>query len=324
MGFSPFPKAHRKVALVLLILTLLVSWYIYYRGYVFPVYLHVFHAGSLTAPFERLAKEFMKTNSRVRIVNEPHGSLEAVRQVTELHRKSDVIGVSDYTVIKDLMFPNYADWYIVFARNGMVIVYGEHSKYRDEINENSWYAILNRSDVSFGRADPDADPCGYRTLMVWKLAEKHYNNSEIYESLERRCPLPTRPKESELLTLIETRQLDYAFLYFSLAVQHQLNYVMLPDEINLGNPDYASFYAQADVQLSDGTVKYGEPIMYAVTIPKNAENKDLAIDFVELMLSEKGRNILNECGQPPVLPARANNRSAVPSALQPYVIDGWN
>ncbi len=206
----------------------------------------------------------------------------------------------------------------------MVIAYGGHSKYRDEINENNWYAILNRSDVNFGRADPDADPCGYRTLMVWKLAEKHYNNSKIYESLKNRCPVPTRPKESELLALIETRQLDYAFLYLSLAVQHQLDYVKLPDEINLGNVNHTSFYAQVDVSLSDGTIKRGEPIMYAVTIPKNSKNKSLAVDFVKLMLSEKGRNEFNECGQSPISPALTNNKSAVPSVLQPYVIERWN
>jgi len=316
-----FLKTYRKIALILLIIVLVASVYAYSSGYIFPTYLHVFHAGSLTLPFDKFAREYMGVNSRVRVICEPYGSLDAVRQITELHRLSDVVGVSDYTVIKDLMFPQYADWYIIFARNEMIIAYGDHSKYRDEINENNWYTILNRSDVNFGRADPDADPCGYRTLMVWKLAEKHYNNSKIYESLEKRCPLPTRPKESELLALIETQQLDYAFLYLSLAVQHQLNYVKLPDEINLGNAHNASYYAQVNVSLSDETIKCGESIMYAVTMPKNAPNQNLAIDFVKLMLSEKGQNILNECGQPPVTPALTNNKAAVPLVLQPYVIE---
>ena len=324
MAMTPLspPKAHRKIALAFLITALATSGYVYYREYIFQEYLHIFHAGSLVTPFDRLAREYMRAHPRVRVICEPYGSRDAVRQITGLHRSGDVVGVSDYTVIVNLMFPQYADWYLLFAGNEMVIAYADHSKYRDEIKPGNWYEILTWSGVKFGRSDPDADPCGYRTLMVWKLAEEYCNNSAIYESLEDKCPLPTRPKESELVALVEARQLDYAFLYLSLAVQHQLEYVKLPEKINLGNPRLASYYAQVSVPLSDGTVKRGEPIMYAVTIPKNAPSVNLAIDFIKLMLSEEGQSVLNECGQPPVFPAVTNNKTALPLALQPYVAEG--
>jgi len=310
----------QKIVFILSVAALTTSGYVYYHWYVFPEYLHVFHAGSLTTPFERFAREYMSAHPRVRVVCEPYGSRDVVRQVTELHKPCGVVGVSDYTVIIDLMFPQYTGWYAVFARNEMVIAYTEHSRYRNEINQDNWYEVLDRSDITFGRSDPDADPCGYRALMVWRLAERFYNNSAIYQSLRNRCPLPTRPRESELTALMDAQQLDYAFLYLSLAIQHQFEYVKLPDEINLGNPHLAPYYAQVNVSLSDGTLKEGEPIMYAITIPNNAPDENLAADFVAFMLSER-RDILSECGQPPVFPAVTNNKTAVPLTLQPYVIE---
>lgn len=315
-------RARRKVALACLITALATSGYVYYHEYIFQEYLRIFHAGSLGVPFDSLAKEYMRAHPRVMVINEPYGSRDAVRRVTGLNRLADVVGVSDYTVIVNLMFPQYADWYLLFARNEMVVAYANHSKYRDVINQDNWYEILTRSGVKFGRSDPDADPCGYRTLMVWKLAEKYYNTSAIYESLENKVPLPTRPKESELVALVESQQLDYVFLYLSLAVQHKLEYVKLPEKVNLGNPHLASYYADVSASLSDGTVKNGEPIVYAVTIPKNAPNANLAIDFIKFMLSEEGRSIMNEWGQPPVFPAVTNNKTALPLALQPYVTEG--
>ena len=45
------------------------------------------------------------------------------------------------------------------------------------------YEILQKEDVKFGRHDPDQDLGGYRTLMVWQLAEKYYGVSGLYQKL---------------------------------------------------------------------------------------------------------------------------------------------
>ena len=39
-------------------------------------------------------------------------------------------------------------------------------------------------------------------------------------------------------------------------------------------------------------------IVYGVTIPKCAESKDLAIKFIKLLLSDVGRQVFEELGQP--------------------------
>ena len=208
--------------------------------------------------------------------------------------------------------PKYADWYAKFATNRMVIVYTDRSKYKDEITSANWYKILTRKGVNYGRSDHNLDPCGYRTLMIWQLAELYYKE-KMYELLDSCCPLRNiRPAEIELLPLIEAGVLDYAFLYLSIAKQYGLKYIDLPREIDLSDPTLDSLYAKASVKLKNSTV-HGEPIVYAITIPNNAPHPKLAIQFVKFVLGAKGQEIMKNNGQPSIVPAVFNEISKVPS-----------
>lgn len=280
----------------------------------------IFHAGSLEVPFSELEKEFEKMHPSVDVVREASGSRTAAKKITELNKTAEILAVADYKVIIDLLFPrNYSDWYIIFASNEMVLAYTNSSKYADEINSTNWYEILLRDDVSWGHSDPDLDPCGYRALLVIQLAEKYYNVSGLYENLYNDPNRVVRPKSVDLLALLESGELDYAFEYRSVAVQHNLNFVDLPDKIDLAHYEYADYYAQANLTLSDGTVVYGEPILYGITIPYNAKHKDLAIEFLKLLFSEIGQNIMNQSGQPFIYPGITNNIDKVPEEIQAYV-----
>ncbi len=285
----------------------------------------IFHAGSLTVPVQQLTEAFQQKHPGVTFQTESGGSRTVARKVSELGREADIVMSADYTVIDNLLKPDFADWNIRFARNVMVIAYTDKARYADEINADNWYQILLRDDVVYGHSDPNADPCGYRTLMVWQLAEKHYGVPGLYQQLTDHCPAANvRPKAVELLALLESGDMDYAFEYLSVAVQHHLRYVLLPDEINLGNPDLADFYAQARVEVSGSepgqtVTKVGAPIVYGLTIPKNAPHPDLAVAFLEFMLGPEGQAILDALGQPPLNPAVADAPERLPAPLQPLV-----
>ncbi len=45
---------------------------------------------------------------------------------------------------------------------------------RLKIDAGNWHEILLRPDVQYGHSDPNSDPCGYRSLLTWQLAEKYY------------------------------------------------------------------------------------------------------------------------------------------------------
>jgi len=288
--------------------------------------LQIFHAGSLTIPFAQISESFNKLHPEVEILLESAGSLTTIRKVTELHKECGVIGSADYTIIPQLMFPEYANWYIIFATNQMCIAYTDKSQFNDEINGDNWYEILQCDGVKYGRSDPDQDPCGYRTLMVWQLTEMHHNVPDLYNNLYGSPDDVMRPKSVELIALLESGDLDYAFEYTSVAAQHNLKYVELPSEINLADANFKDFYATAQVDISgkepgETITKTGKPIVYGVTIPNNFPNQELAIAWIDFLLSSNGMAIMEANGQPPIIPAVTNDKSKLPDELRKYVTE---
>lgn len=285
--------------------------------------LPIFYAGSLAIPFAQVSEEFNKLYPEVEILSEGAGSQTTIRKVTELGRECGIIASADYTIIPQLMFPQYADWYITFACNRMVIAYSDKSRFADEIDKDNWYHILQREGVKYGRGDPDQDPCGYRTLMVWQLAEDFYNVPGLYGKLYGADGDIMRPKSVDLIALLESGDLDYAFEYSSVAAQHKLNFVDLPPQIDLSSEQFQDYYARAEVKVKGEkpgeflTIK-GKPIVYGVTIPKNFPRQEIAIAWVVFLLSPEGRAIMEASGQPPITPA-TNDKSKLPDRLTSYI-----
>ncbi len=285
----------------------------------------IFHAGSLSVPFKEMAAEFAAEHPSVKVERIAGGSLAMIRQVTELGKRVDIVASADYSAIPKMMYPRYADWTIRFATNRMVIAFTESSKFANEINGDNWYEILQRPGVRFGHADPNMDPCGYRTLMVWKLAEKYYGVPGLYESLNKACPAANvRPKSVELLALLESGELDYAFEYQSVAVQHGLKYINLPKEIDLSDPHLDDRYSSAVVEVAgkapgEKIRLRGSAITYGLTIPKVAMNREAAVEFVKFCLGEKGRAILEKNGQEPLVPPLVDKPEKLPKELEPLV-----
>ncbi len=287
----------------------------------------IFHAGSLAEPVRALTEAFRARYPGVTFQTEASGSNEAARKIRELGREADLVISADYRIIDRLLIPDFADWSILFARNEMVLAYTDRSRYADEVNTGNWYEILGRDGVICGRADPNTDPCGYRTLMVWQLAEAHYGIPGLYHTLEARCPKAhMRPKSVELIALLQSGDVDYAFEYRSVALQHGLRFVELPPEMNLGSVEHADFYRQARVGIvgtgpGQTITIVGEPIVYGVTVPKNAPNPDLALEFVRFLIGPEGQAVMERMGQPPIVPPVTENRDALPPLLRPLVTE---
>jgi len=285
----------------------------------------VFCAGSLAVPFKKISENFEKIYGCT-VYLEAGGSVAMARKMVELGEKADVLAVADYNVIERYIIPEYASSYTIFASNELVIAYTNKSKYSNEINSSNWYEILKRKDVKIGISSPNQDPCGYRSIMLFKLSDIYYNDSLFSEIIEKnlnvRCEyvdgnftiyvsddpslvkensrIYIKPKSVELLSDLEASTIDYAFEYKSVAVQHNLNYLELPDYINLGNSSLRNIYSKIKIILADENEIKGDAIMYAVTIPNNAENKEMGEKFYNYLMGEEGKKILTECGMNPL------------------------
>ncbi len=281
----------------------------------------ILHAGSLSIPFKEIATAFMKTFPQYKVLLEGHGSRTCARQITDLKRKVDIMGSADSAVIRNLLMPDYADYCIDFTTNEMVIMYTEKSKFQDQINGQNWYEILLKPDVQYGHSDPNADPCGYRSLLTWQLAEKHYNVENLYDKLSQKMPRKNiRSKETDLIALLEVGELDYIFIYRSVAEQHHAKYVILPDEVNLKSASLAEQYKSAKLKITgkkpgEFIEKKGAPMVYGITIPKDAENKAGAVQFLTFLLGKEGQAIMKKNGQPQILPPTVDNKEKLPKEI---------
>jgi molybdate/tungstate transport system substrate-binding protein len=249
------------------------------------VQLRMLVAGSLLIPFDKLEQAFEAQHPDVDVLVEGHGSIQCVRQVTELDELVDIVAVADYALIPMLMYESrepetgepYATWHLQFATNRLGIAYTPQSAYADEIDADNWYEVVSRPDVLLGLSDPRFDACGYRGLMTAQLAESYYGDTTIfhrvfgsrltpYVQIEERdgtdiiqVPETLQPKEDSglivrgssvrLLGLLESGDLDYAFEYESVSRQHGLEFLPLPPEINLSDEARAADYARVRVSL---------------------------------------------------------------------------
>ena len=284
----------------------------------------IFHAGSLSVPIKQIALEYEKRNPNTKIFLESAGSLVCARKVTELKKPCDIIASSDYFVINELLIPDYASWSIRFATNEIVIAYLEKSKYSKEINSDNWMDILQRKDVVYSRSDPDSDPCGYRTLFTFMLAEKYYNKPGLTEKMSLKNKEYVRPKEVDLVALLEANAIDYMFQYKSVAIQHGLKYIELPKEINLSDPSKNDIYSSVStyVARSKPGIKMkvtGDYINYSITVLDNAPQKEEAVNFLEFLLGREGMEIFKSNGQEPIIPFRTEQPEKLPLQLSKYL-----
>lgn len=306
----------------------------------------VFLAGSLTVPFEEIKAEFEADHKNIVVELEPAGSVACVQKITETGKEADVLALADYSLIPNMMMPDHADWYLIFAKNRMTLAYTENSLYADEVTSENWYEILRREDVKWGFSNPNLDPCGYRTPMVIQLAELEYGDDQIFEDLvashsaitsaesegiyiidankEDLQPdtekITIRDKSVELVSLCQSGGLDYAFEYSSVAKQHGLLYLELPESIDLSDIEYIETYAKVMIEITTG-MNPGMPIVYGITIPKNAPNPKMAVKFVEYVINDIGQDVFTENGQPPITPAVASDADLVPESLKSLVTE---
>jgi molybdate/tungstate transport system substrate-binding protein len=290
----------------------------------------VFYATSLTAVLGDAADKFQHDNPRVRVRLEPSGSQVAARKVVELGMRADIVAVADAGIIGKMMIPRHASWNVIFATNEIVLAHKDHSRFTDEITTQNWPSVLLRPGVRLGRADPDTAPVGYHTLLAWQLAAKSGTYGDAGVNLAARlsglCAKEhVTHDEAELLTLLEARAVDYAFVFRSTAEDHHLKITALPVDQNLSQPELAEHYASASVEVrmkqGDGRTRItGGPITYGLTIPSGAPHVAEAQRLVATLLGESGRRLLERRGFRPAKPAWCSPCTALPEELRSLVV----
>ena len=322
--------------------------------------LKIFCAGSLLYPMEQVVDSFMDSHPEVEVHLEGHGSIQVIRHPVEMDDPADLLVVADYSLVPLMMYDaplsdgsgNHTDWYVRFATNELVLAYLDKSLRIDELTESNWYEILKDPEVKIGISNPLVDALGYRALQLLQLSETYYGDPRIFEDVlgtwfdpefesvnvgEKgvvfvpgvQTPvgekINVRPSSVQIIPLLQSGALDYAFLYKSNAEQQGFNYIPLPDEVNMANPDMDDVYALAQVKFqharfqSIGLDRFGKTIYYGFTMTEAAENSEDAIVFAEYLLGAEGRAIFESNSHPIYVPSYTDNMDGVPETLKLYL-----
>jgi molybdate/tungstate transport system substrate-binding protein len=280
--------------------------------------LTVLGAGTLATPFAAEIAAFRKANPGVTVHSRFGASGDMVKSVTQLHQPADVLGVADYSLIPKLMLPGHASWYVGFVSNQITFAYTGHSKGASGLTSSNWYKVLSRPGVHIGRSNPAADPSGYQTLQMLRLANGYYHQPNLSASVLRNSPdASVAETETSLISALQSGQIDYLAIYKSTAQEQHLKYIKLPTRINLSDPSMAAAYGKVSIHAGSLGTLTAKPIIYAMTVPTGAADAALARKFIRFVIGPTGQAIMRKNGFEVFSPALAQPSAKVPASIKP-------
>ena len=261
----------------------------------------------------------------VEFAGEAHGSLGAAQLIRDGLRQPDVFVSADPVVNEDILMGSengdLVRWYLTFASSELVLGYSPESPYAPEIESiaagTPWYEVLAEPDLRFGRGDPTIDPKGYRTLFMFDLAAAQTGDASIRDLLGGDLNPDQVLPEVSLLARVGSGQFDAGIFYRHEAVAAGLPFVELPDEINLGNPDFADDYAKVRYQVPHGETVVGAPILFTITILEQAADPESAAEFVKFIANSPDQ--IADLGFTPLALDLQGDASALPTEIQSLV-----
>ena len=273
----------------------------------------IFAAASMGPTLKLLEEGFEKLHPQVEVQFELSGSRLACAKVSDQNRLADVVISADFDLIPEMLQPLHADFTTLFANNALVLAYDPNKAIAERLKNEPWQRVLVQEDVVIGYANPALAPVGYRALLALQLNDlvappELRLGRQITQRLQARFQ---RPDVAKLLAPLQAGEFDVAFVYRTEAEQHHLSSVVLDPRIDFSNPEYAKLYRSVSVKLpglnaTPAKTVRGAPLVYGLTVPRNAPARAWAERFVRFMLSDEGRRLATQahmrffsCGRDP-------------------------
>jgi molybdate/tungstate transport system substrate-binding protein len=185
------------------------------------------------------------------------------------------------------------------------------------------FTALTSGGVKVGISDPNADPAGLRGWLVLEAAGSLYANgypSAYTTTLLQAKANVTGSAAANMVAPLQAGQMQFLFIYKSVAIAQHLGYFQLDHMINLGDPTLAASYSLVTYTLATGPTK-GAPIILCMTIPANAPDASEAMQFIEYV-AKNAVAVLPAYGLQPFTPPLLYNNTAPPQFVAQMLPQG--
>lgn len=267
---------------------------------------------ALKGVMDELFSAFRAMHPELRIRAEASSSRTALRKVVDLRKAVDLIVVSDARLVTGYLVPALTGSYVQFAQDAMVLVHQKGKAGTRELADGAWVEKLGREGYRLACVDPEKDACGYRSLLVWKLAQSRWAGRGargLASRLLDSCPPSRRAADvAGVLAMLERGEADCAFVYRSVARQRKLDWVELAPEVNLGtgdhfrsHPAYGTVSVDVPGPVAGKTDRVvGDRVTYCLAMVKTGPNLEASKNFMRFLVAEDGSKALKRGGVDPI------------------------
>ena len=248
--------------------------------------LTILHADSLAGPMRALKTAFEAGHPDVAITLVAGVSRDLAARILK-GEPCDVFASSSPAVIEQDLIghkvagtnTDAAAWYVVFSANEMAVI----TKKGNPMGIRQ-ITDLARPDVKFARVTGEKDLATNRTIEFVMRAAAQEGRPELAQAIiDRAAADPAKPAGvPDVVTAVREGRADAGAVYYSAAVaaRNDVDVIRFPASVNMS-----------------------EAIRNAATVPGTSKHSQEALALVSFILSAEGQRILQESGQPPVVPA---------------------
>ncbi|MDE2581557.1 MAG: substrate-binding domain-containing protein [Rhodospirillales bacterium] len=270
----------------------------------------VAYAGSMGALMDKGIGPAFASAAHVQVQGIGQGAFALARLIAAKQLRADVfipITAGPFEVVRKAGLGPHA---VPVASTQMCIAYSPKSRFAKDFEAAAagrlpWYEVLLKPGLRFGRTDPRTDPQGRNILFALRLAELYYRKPGLAHRLLGETLNPRQIfTETSLLARLDAGQIDASSGYLSAVKSQRLPFILLPKEINLGDPTQAkAWYDRAKITVPGphGTHKTVSPQpleFYAVALD-NAADPAMARRFVHFLRSAEGQKLFASYGYSP-------------------------
>lgn len=216
-------------------------------------------AMSLKDAFTEIGAAFEKSHPKTKVLYS-FGSSGQMAQQLRQGSPSDVFASADKDTMDALLAKGLIDEKTVkdFAKNELVVIASDAGKF------HSFADLAKAQRLAIG--DPMTVPAG-------KYAEEALEKAQIFEPMRKEQKLVYGESVRQVLTYVESKNSDAGLVYATdTKISHGVSICFAVPET------------------------YTQPIVYPIGIPSSCSQKPLAQEFIDLVISPQGQNILQQKG----------------------------